>query len=56
MRAFADKLLTEDRIPDLPEINVPGSYEECAHDPWNLPTLECGGFWRVIHKFDYPKK
>src|ERR1700730_8902272 len=49
MWAFADKFLTEDWIQDIPEINVPGSYEACAHRPGNTPTLECRRFWQVIH-------
>jgi hypothetical protein len=52
----ADKLLSEDWIPDIPGINVAGSYEEYARDPWKYANARMQKILAGDFGFDLPKK
>ena len=51
-----DRLLAEDWIPDIPGINVPGSYEEYARDPWKYANAQMQKILAGKSQFDYPGK
>ena len=51
-----EKLLSEDWIPDIPGINVAGSYEEYARDPWKYANARMQKILAGDFRFDPPKK
>lgn len=49
-----DKLLAEDWIPEIPGINVPGSYEDYARDPWTYAKAQMEKILNGAYPYDYP--
>ncbi len=51
-----DRLLTEDWIPEMPGINVPGSYTDYAADPWKYVKVQMNEILAGTYKHYYPPK
>ncbi len=62
MRALAahygnpDRLLVEDWIPEIPGINVPGSYEDYARDPWKYAKAQMEKILHGTYAYNYPPR
>jgi hypothetical protein len=49
-----DRLLTEDWIPEVPGINVPGSYEDYSRDPWKYTEPQMQKILNGTYEHFYP--
>jgi hypothetical protein len=50
----ADRILSEDWIPEIPGINVPGSYEDYSRDPWKYADPQMKKILNKTYEYFYP--
>ncbi len=50
-----DKILAEDWIPEVPGINVPGSYADYGKDPWQYANAQMKRILAGTYEHYYPK-
>ncbi len=50
----ADRILSEDWIPEIPGINAPGKYEEYARDPWKYANFQMKKILNGKYEHFYP--
>lgn len=51
-----DRILSEDWIPEIPGINVPGSYQDYARDPWKYANAQMKEILAGTYGYFYPPK
>jgi hypothetical protein len=49
-----DRILSEDWIPEVPGINVPGNYQDYARDPWKYANAQMKEIIAGTYKYFYP--
>lgn len=51
----ADRILSEDWVPEVPGINAPGRYEDYARDPWPVASAQMQKIMNGTYEHYYPR-